>query len=105
MPILTRLARIENELRALAILIDGRNARNGYCTWAMIAHGVEYSWQLARAALDGRPLDAELPPPPSAEARAVERELELLSDLAGELQRRASAVRAACVSSATVEAS
>ena len=44
-----RLRRAEQELVALDILIEGRNARNGYCTWLMIQDGVTRALHEIRA--------------------------------------------------------
>ena len=88
-----RLERVEQELRALSIVVDGRNARNGYCTWSMIAQGVERCWQLIAAELDGLPDDV-FPPAPSLSARQAERHLreaqELVADLSNKLRLVAS---------------
>jgi hypothetical protein len=84
----SRLQLIEGELLALAIMVDGRNARNGYCTWTMIADRVERAWQLVRAELDGLPDDAPLPRPPSSRAADARADLETASDLAETLAAR-----------------
>ena len=84
----SRLSRVEDELLALAIMVDGRNARNGYCTWTMIADRVERAWQLVRAELDGLPDDAPLPSPPSSWARSGRSELADSLDVAETLVAR-----------------
>jgi len=84
----SRLSRVEEELLALAAMVDGRNVRNGYCTWTMIADRVEVAWQLVRAELDGLPAGAPLPRPPSSRARSAARDLETASDLAETLVAR-----------------
>ena len=84
----SRLSRLEAELLALAVMVDGRNARNGYCTWGMIADRVERAWQLVRAELDGLPADAPLPRPPSSRAALRARELADSLDVAETLVAR-----------------
>jgi hypothetical protein len=69
-------------------MVDGRNARNGYCTWPMIADRVELAWRLVRAELDGLPDDAPLPSPPSSREAERRRDLETARDLAETLVAR-----------------
>jgi hypothetical protein len=69
-------------------MVDGRNARNGYCTWPMIAERVEHAWRLVRAELDNLPADDNLPAPPSLWAAEGRRDLAEALDVAETLVAR-----------------
>lgn len=85
---MNHLERAEQQLVALSILIDGRNARNGYCTWPMIIDIVEETIALMRV---GRCLAAC--DPPSVRLARERNRLKGIEDLADELARRTHAVR------------
>lgn len=79
------LKRAKQELVALDILIEGRNARNGYCTWLMIQDGV------ARALAEIRAFEGLLAVPSPGDELREERVLlakveEMVEDLMGRIR-------------------
>lgn len=85
---MTHLRRAEQELVALDILIEGRNARNGYCTWLMIQDGVQ------RALAEIRAFKGLMAVPSPGEVLRDERVLlGRVEEMVEELGRRIHAVR------------
>jgi hypothetical protein len=87
-----RLERIRAELEALILKVDGRNARNGHCTWPEIRATLELVYSLLAGVLDGTPAGGKLPAAPGHETERLE--LRLLEELADDLRFRIASVRA-----------
>jgi hypothetical protein len=85
-----RLTRLEQDLWQLAVLIDGRHARDGRLTWPMIRDQVEGCWQQAHQILNG---SSPAPAPPSVVRHRHAVELEEIGCLLETLSHRVAAVR------------
>jgi len=91
-PTITPLRQLERRLYELAVMIDGRHARDGTLTWPMIHDSVEDCWRLLIAVLDGSARAADAIPP-SLARRRTEGELEKVCTVLETLQARVVAIR------------